>query len=183
MDCSPPGSFVHGILQARIMEWVAIPFSRGTSWPRIKPRSPAMQADFLPSEPPGKPELTRNNSNFLFDNYTIIVLSVQFSSVQFSHSVMSDSLRPHELQHARPPCPSPTPGVHSNSCPSSWWCHLAISSSVVPFSSCPQHLSISVLICIIWITRERVHDSIWCIRALYYPCNLFEYLNLHQNIY
>ena len=51
---------------------------------------------------------------------------------------MSDSLRPHELQHARPPCPSPTPGVHSNSCPWSWWCYPAISSSVVPFSSCPQ---------------------------------------------
>ena len=61
--------------------------------------------------------------------------SVQFSSVQFSHSVMSDSLRPHGLQHARPPCPSPTPGVYSNSCPSSWWCHPTISSSVIPFSS------------------------------------------------
>ena len=58
--------------------------------------------------------------------------------IQYSRSVMSDSLRPHELQHARPPCLSPTPGVHSNSCPSSWWCHPAISSSVVPFSSCPQ---------------------------------------------
>ena len=63
-----------------------------------------------------------------------------FSSVQFSRSVMSDSLRPHELQHARPPCPPPTPGVHSNSCPSSPWCHPAISPSVVPFSSCPQSL-------------------------------------------
>ena len=63
-----------------------------------------------------------------------------FSSVQFSRSVMSDSLRPHELQHARPPCPSPTPGVHSDSCPSSQWCHPDISSSVVPFSSCPQSL-------------------------------------------
>ena len=61
-----------------------------------------------------------------------------FSSVQFSHSVMSDSLRPDELQHARPPCPSPTPGVHPNPCPLSWWCHPTISSSVVPFSSCPQ---------------------------------------------
>ena len=61
-----------------------------------------------------------------------------FRSVQFSHSVMSDSLRPHELQHARPPCPSPTPRVHSDSHPSSQWCHPAISSSVVPFSSCPQ---------------------------------------------
>ena len=61
-----------------------------------------------------------------------------FSSVQFSHSVMSDSLRPHESQHARPPCPSPTPGLYSNSCPSSRWCHPSISSSVIPFSSCPQ---------------------------------------------
>ena len=56
---------------------------------------------------------------------------------------MSDSLRPHESQHARPPCPSPTPGVHSNSRPSSRWCHPAISSSVVPFSSCPQSLPVS----------------------------------------
>ena len=62
------------------------------------------------------------------------------SSVQFSHSVVSDSLRPHESQHARPPCPSPTPGVHSDSHPSNQWCHPAISSSVVPFSSCPQSL-------------------------------------------
>ena len=61
-------------------------------------------------------------------------------SVQFSRSVVSDSLRPHESQHARPPCPSPTPGVHSNSRPSSQWCHLAISSSVVPFSSGSQSL-------------------------------------------
>ena len=67
----------------------------------------------------------------------------QFSSAQFSHSVVSDSLRPHESQHARPPCPSPTPGVHSDSCPSSPWCHPAISSSVVPFSSCPQSPSAS----------------------------------------
>ena len=68
---------------------------------------------------------------------------IKTSSVQFSHSVMSDSLRPHELQHARLPCPSPSPRLHSNSCPSSRWCHPAISSSVVPFSSCPQSLSAS----------------------------------------
>ena len=64
-------------------------------------------------------------------------------SIQFSCSVVSDSLRPHESQHARPPCPSPTPGVHSNSGPSSQWCRPAISSSVVPFSSCPQSLPAS----------------------------------------
>ena len=68
---------------------------------------------------------------------------ITFSSVQFSHSVMSDSLPPHESQHARPPCPSPTPGVYPNSCASSQWCHPAISSSVVPFSSCPQSLPAS----------------------------------------
>ena len=66
-----------------------------------------------------------------------------FSSVQFSCSVVSNSLWPHESQHARPPCPSPTPEVHSDSCPSSRWCHPAISSSVIPFSSCPQSLPVS----------------------------------------
>ena len=65
---------------------------------------------------------------------------ISFSSVQFSHSVVSDSLQPHELQHSRPPCPSPPPGDHPNSHPSSQWCHSAISSSVVPFYSCPQSL-------------------------------------------
>ena len=73
----------------------------------------------------------------------IINLTIQFRSAQFSHSVVSDSLRPHESQHARPPCPSPTPGVDSNSRPLSRWCHPAISSSVVPFSSCPQSLPAS----------------------------------------
>ena len=66
-----------------------------------------------------------------------------FSSVQFSHSVVSNSLQPHESQHARPPCPSPAPRVYSNSCPSSRGCHPAISSSVVPFSSCSQSLPAS----------------------------------------
>ena len=62
---------------------------------------------------------------------------------QFSHSVVSDSLRPQELQHTRPPCPSLTPGVHPNPCPLSWWCHPAISSFVIPFSFCPQSLPAS----------------------------------------
>ena len=66
-----------------------------------------------------------------------------WGSVQFSHSVVSDSSWPHESQHVRPPYPSPTPGVQSNPCPSSRWCHPAISSSVVPFSSCPQSLPAS----------------------------------------
>ena len=73
-----------------------------------------------------------------------VVKELGMTSVQFSRSVVSDSLWPHELQHARPPCPSPAPGVHPDSHPSSRWCHPAISSSVVPFSSCPQSLPASV---------------------------------------
>ena len=73
----------------------------------------------------------------------VITFLPRSSSVQFSRSVMSDSLWPHEPQQARPPCPSPTPGIHPNLCPSSRWCHPAISSSVVPFSSCPQSLPAS----------------------------------------
>ena len=96
MDYSPSGSSVHGVLQARVLECVAISFSKKV-----------------------------------------------FSTVQFSRSVVSDSLRPHELQHARPSCPSPTPGVDSNPCPLSWWCHPAISSSLVPSSSCPQSFTAS----------------------------------------
>ena len=107
-------------------------FSRQEYWSEL-PRPPPedlpdpgflmnlhQQGGSLPLAPPGKP-----------------------SSVQFSRSVVSDSLRPHESQHARPPCPSPTPRVYSNACPSSRWCHPAISSSVVPFSSCPQSLPAS----------------------------------------
>ena len=73
----------------------------------------------------------------------ILWVFIYFSPVQFSRSVVTDSLRPHESQHARPPCPSPTPGVHSDSRPLSQWCHPAISLSVVPFSSCPQSLPAS----------------------------------------
>ena len=72
-----------------------------------------------------------------------IFFTCNVSSVQFSCSVVSNSLWPHESQHAKPPCPSSTPRVHSNSCPSSQWCHPAISSSVIPFSSCPQSLPAS----------------------------------------
>ena len=76
--------------------------------------------------------------------YSMYFLILIYSSVsQFSHSVMSDSLRPHEPQHARSPCPLLTPVVYSDSRPSSQWCHPAISSSVVPFSSCPQFLPAS----------------------------------------
>ena len=74
---------------------------------------------------------------------TFTMLFKHFSSVQFSRSVMSDSLRPHESQYARPPCSSPSPRVHSDPLPASPWCHPAISYSVVPFSSCPQSLPAS----------------------------------------
>ena len=84
--------------------------------PGIESRSATLQVDSLPAKPPGKP--------------------IKWSSVQFSRSVVSDSLWPHGLQHTRPPCPSPTPGVYSNSCQLRWWCHPTITSSVVPFSSC-----------------------------------------------
>ena len=84
--------------------------------------------------------LIESNGNPLWPPISI---SYSFSSVQFSRSAVSDSLRPHESQHARPPCPSPTPGVHPDSRPSSQWCQPATSSSGVPFSSCPQSLPAS----------------------------------------
>ena len=82
--------------------------------------------------------LKRNISRLTLAIVIGVIFFCFFSSVQFSLSVVSDSLRPHDLQHARPPCPSPTPEAYPNSCPSSRWCHPAISSPVVPFSSCPQ---------------------------------------------
>ena len=96
----------------KILEWVAYPFCSRSSWPRNWTRVSCTAGGF-------------------FSNWAT-------SSIQFSHSVVSDSLQPHELQHDRPPRPSPTAGVHPNPCSLSWWCHPTISSSVVPFSSCPQ---------------------------------------------
>ena len=122
MDSSPLGSSVHGISQARVLGWVAIFFFRGSSRPRDWICVFCIGRQILYAEPPGKPQICL--------------------SVQFNRSVVSDSLQPHELQHARPPCPSPTPRVHSNSRPLSQCCHPAISSSVVPFS-CPQSLPAS----------------------------------------
>ena len=116
MDCRLPGSSLHGILQARILEWVAICFStmrtRGTpnhfSVHEIK-------APFM--------KILGHNLPFYHVAFALPQKWLwlhQFSSVQFSHSVVSDSLRPHELQHDRPPCPSSTPRVHSNPCLLSW---------------------------------------------------------------
>ena len=124
MDYSLPGSSIHAVLQARIPEWVAISFSRRSSDPGMKPTCLLSllrwQAGSLPLASPRK---------------------FQFCSVQsLSHVWLFAT---HESQHARPPYPSPTPGVHSDSRPSSQWCHPAISSSVIPFSSCPQPLPAS----------------------------------------
>ena len=115
--CNLPGCFAHGMSQARRLQWVAVSASRRSSWPRDRTQVSCMGWWVLYRW------VTRE--------------SPILASVQFSRSVVSNSLRPHESQHARPPCPLPTPGVHSDSRPSSQWCHPAISSSVVLFSSCP----------------------------------------------
>jgi len=86
----------------------------------------------------GRKAKTNIDSILKSRDITLLTKVCLVSSVQFNHSLMSNSLWAHEPQHARPPCPSPTPGVHPNSCPLSRWCHPTMSSSVVPFSSCPQ---------------------------------------------
>ena len=115
MNCSLSGSSVHGIFQARILEWVATSSSRGSSWPRDWTYVSCVSC--------------------IAGDYLSLSMEI---TVQFSHSAMSDSLWPHGLQHARSPCPSPTPGIYPNSGPSSRWCHPTISFSVIPFSSCLQ---------------------------------------------
>ena len=117
--CDSMDYIVHGILQARILEWVVITFSRGSFQPRDLTQASSIASKF-------------------FISWATREAQKRCQSVQFSHSVVSDSLWPHGLQHARPPCPSPTPRVYPNSCPLSWWCHPTISSSVIPFSSCLQ---------------------------------------------
>ena len=183
MDCSPSDSSVHGILQARILEWAVISSFRGSSQPRDWTRvfyvsciGRQILYYWATWEAPNHwiarefPACTliictyniiygtcfstcavsfsnfclvtkRNHSKVrLTLNKKILIFSRNcfFRSDQISRSVVSHSLQPHESQHARPPCPSPAPGVHSDSRPSSQWCHPVISSSVVPFFSCPQ---------------------------------------------
>ena len=183
MDYSPPGSSVHGILQA-IPEWVAISFSRGYSQPRDRIHVSCIARELFPTKPPGKTLYTiewdkespqvlsrcsvyvQHVSDLLLCSPTcngtfvscvcfikcryfylrgisktiLFCIYLNIRSDQISRSVMSDSLRPHELQHARPPCPSPTPRVHWDSRPLSQWCHPAISSSVI-LISCNHKLS------------------------------------------
>ena len=168
MDYSTSGSSVYGIFQEG--HWNSLPFLSPGNLPDpgIETGSPVLQADPLPTELPGKSLLSKTHVNcFMARDDTLcadtiskcmcwerslvqlsqpwgllFMISSLLSSVHFSHSVVSDSLWPHELQHARPPCLSQTPGVHANSHPSSQWCHPAISSSVVIFS-CPQSLPAS----------------------------------------
>ena len=124
MDGSPPDSCVHGILQERILECVAIPFFRVSSWPRDQTQISHILDIFFTIW------ATREAQQ-----KTILYSKWSYGSVQFCHSVVSNSLQPHGLQHTRPPCPSPTPRVYSNLCLLSQWCHPTISSSVIPFSS------------------------------------------------
>ena len=135
--CDPMDHTVHGILQARILEWVAFPFSRGSSQPRGQTQVSCIAGGFFTSRATREAQtvhLKLVNMVICVCVYSTTILKIGkrkktlihpttgmriFSSVQFSHSVISDSLRPHELQHTSPPCPSPTPGLHSNSRPSS----------------------------------------------------------------
>ena len=128
-----PFHTIHGVLKARILKWFAIPFCSAPCFVRTLHHDPCILGG------PNKAWLIVSLSQTRLWS----MWSVWLCSVLFSQSVLSYSLRPHESQHARPPCPSPTPGVHSDSRPSSQWCHPAISSSVVPFSSCPQSLPAS----------------------------------------
>ena len=115
---------VHGVLKARILKWFDILFSSGLCFVRTLHYDPSVLGG-----------LHSVAYSFIeLDKGVVHVISL----VQFSHSVVSDALRPHGLQHARPPCPSPTLGACSNSCPLSRWCHPSISSSVITFSSCLQ---------------------------------------------
>ena len=119
MDCSTPGFPVHHQLPELAqthVHWVSDAIQ--SSHPLSSPSPPAFN-------------LSQHQSLFQW-----VSSSHQFSSVQFSRSVVSDSLWPHGLQHAGLPCPSPTPRACSNSCPSSWWRHPTVSSSLIPFSSC-----------------------------------------------
>ena len=117
-----------------VPDWLVVKLSQVSAnevrqWPRIKiTRAP---------EQFWGPLCIRHQTQGMQVEWLLWAGYIYTSSVQFSRSIVSNSLQPHGLQHARPPCPSPTPGIYPNSCPLSWWCHPIISSSVVPFSSCP----------------------------------------------
>ena len=129
MDWSPPGSFDHEIFQARILEWVPIPSPGDHPNPGIGPTSPALQAESLLLSHQGNPFL---NLCFLINLKMWSCFLSHLKTVQFNRSVVSDSLWPHGLEHARLPCPSPTPRACSNSCPSSGWCHPSDLKTMIP---------------------------------------------------
>ena len=116
MDCSLSGSSVHGILQARILERVSMPSSRGSSQPGDWTWVSCITSKFFTIW------ATREAHTYIYKLRTLFVLL-------FSLSIVSNSLWPHGLQHARLPCPSPSPGVSSNSCPLSWWCYPSVLSN------------------------------------------------------
>ena len=130
MDCSLPGSSVLGIFQAPVLEWIAISFSRESSQPRAQTRVSHIVDRGFTVWAAVHLKLTHHCKSAI-------------SSVQFSHSVIFNSLQPHELQHTTLSCPSPSSRTCSNSCPSSQWCHPTISSSVIPFSSHLQPFPVS----------------------------------------
>ena len=138
MDYSPSGTSVHGIFQARILGWVAMPSSRGSS------------------------------------QFSAFV----FSSVQFSGSVMSNSLRPHGLQHARLPSPSPTSRACSNSNPLSWWCHVTTSCSVIPFCSYLQSFPASGSFPMSWVFAPGCESTGASTLASVLPVNIQDWFPL-----
>ena len=127
---------------SRSTDWTHIPYIGRqilNLWTSRKVRCSHFWFDFLTTIKLRAASMKDNWSGRYVKYFILLISSVS----QFRSSVMSDYLWPHESQHTRPPRPSPTPGVYSNSCPSSQWCHPAISSSVVPFSSCSQSLPAS----------------------------------------
>ena len=129
LDCSPPDSSLHGISRQEYWSGLPFPSPKDLPSPVFKLRSPALQVDSLPTELPGKPI------------YLLLC----------SHWIMSNSLWSHGLQYTRIPCPSLSSGVCSNSCPLSQWCYSTISSSVTPFSSCPQSFPASESFPMSWL--------------------------------
>ena len=136
-DGSPPGSPIPGILQARTLEWVAISFSNVWKW-KVKVKSLSrVRLLMTPWTAAHQASLSVGFSRQEYWSgvplpyFGLNIIKINF---QFSHSVVSNSLQHHWLQHARPPCPSRTPRIYSNSYPLTWWCHPTISSSVIPFS-------------------------------------------------
>ena len=161
MDCSRPGfPVLHHLLELvqTHVHWVgdAIKPSHPLSSPSLVLQSFPASRSFLMSR------LFASGGQSTGASVSALVLPVNiqgwfpFSSVQFSLSVMSDSLRPHESQHTRPPCPSPTPRVYSDSCPSSWWCQPPISSSVALFSFCLQSFPASRSFPMSWLVKVKI---------------------------